>query len=195
MHGTDGVKLTTVDTEGNIISEYFQTEPKAGANVETTIDINMQMAAEDALAQVIEELRQTGIGQHNDGQDAEGGAVVAMDVKTGQVLACASYPTYQLSTYFQDYNQLEEAEFDPLYNRALQATYAPGSVFKMAVTIAGINEGDITSSTTIEDQGVYTKYAAEGLHAPVSDLYQLQTDPRRHQRGRGLGGVLQLLLL
>lgn len=170
LHGTDGVKLTTVDTEGNIISEYFQTEPKAGANVETTIDINMQMAAEDALAQVIEELRQTGIGQHNDGQDAEGGAVVAMDVKTGQVLACASYPTYQLSTYFQDYNQLEEAEFDPLYNRALQATYAPGSVFKMAVTIAGINEGDITSSTTIEDQGVYTKYAAEG-YTPQCLIY------------------------
>ena len=53
LHGTDGVKLTTVDTEGNVVSEYFQTEPKAGANVETTIDLNMQIAAETALEQVI----------------------------------------------------------------------------------------------------------------------------------------------
>ena len=84
--------------------------------------------------------------------------MVAIDVKTGQVLACASYPTYDLSTYFQDYNQLLETDYDPLYNRALQATYAPGSVFKMAVTIAGINAGTINSGTVIEDLGVYTKY-------------------------------------
>lgn len=137
LHGTDGVKLTTVDTEGNVVSEYFQTEPKAGANVETTIDLNMQIAAETALEQVILELREEGLGQKHEGQDAEGGAVVAIDVKTGQVLACASYPTYNPATYSQDFNQLLKTEWDPLYNRALQATYAPGSVFKMAVTIAG----------------------------------------------------------
>ena len=143
LHGTDGVKLTTVDTKGNVVAEYFQTQPQAGANVETTIDLNMQIAAETALEQVILELREEGLGQKHEGQDAEGGAVVAIDVKTGQVLACASYPTFHLATYSQDFNELREAELDPLYNRALQATYAPGSVFKMAVTIAAINQGEI----------------------------------------------------
>lgn len=57
LHGTDGVKLTTVDTKGNVVAEYFQTQPQAGANVETTIDLNMQIAAETALEQVILELR------------------------------------------------------------------------------------------------------------------------------------------
>ena len=83
-------------------------------------------------------------------------------MKTGQVLACASYPTFHLATYSQDFNELREAELDPLYNRALQATYAPGSVFKMAVTIAAINQGEISPSTSIEDKGVYTKYEKEG---------------------------------
>ena len=170
LHGTDGVKLTTVDTEGNVVSEYFQTEPKAGANVETTIDLNMQIAAETALEQVILELREEGLGQKHEGQDAEGGAVVAIDVKTGQVLACASYPTYTPATYSQDFNQLLKTEWDPLYNRALQATYAPGSVFKMAVTIAAINDGEISSSTTIEDKGVYTKYEDEG-YTPQCLIY------------------------
>ena len=99
LHGTDGVKLTTVDTKGNVVAEYFQTQPQAGANVETTIDLNMQIAAETALEQVILELREEGLGQKHEGQDAEGGAVVAIDVKTGQVLACASYPTFHLATY------------------------------------------------------------------------------------------------
>ena len=170
LHGTDGVKLTTVDTEGNVVSEYFQTEPKAGANVETTIDLNMQIAAETALEQVILELREEGLGQKHEGQDAEGGAVVAIDVKTGQVLACASYPTYNPATYSQDFNQLLKTEWDPLYNRALQATSAPGSVFKMAVTIAAINDGEISSSTTIEDKGVYTKYEDEG-YTPQCLIY------------------------
>lgn len=170
LHGTDGVKLTTVDTEGNVVSEYFETEPKAGANVETTIDLNMQIAAETTLEQVILELREEGLGQSQSGKDAEGGAVVAMDVKTGQVLACASYPTYNPATYSQDFNQLLETDLDPLYNRALQATYAPGSVFKMAVTIAAINDGEISSSTTIEDKGVYTKYEEEG-YTPQCLIY------------------------
>ena len=170
LHGTDGVKLTTVDTKGNVVAEYFQTQPQAGANVETTIDLNMQIAAETALEQVILELREEGLGQKHEGQDAEGGAVVAIDVKTGQVLACASYPTFHLATYSQDFNELREAELDPLYNRALQATYAPGSVFKMAVTIAAINQGEISPSTSIEDKGVYTKYEKEG-YTPQCLIY------------------------
>lgn len=158
LHGTDGVKLTTVDSEGNIIAETFTKEPKAGANVETTIDLPVQIAAEEALEKTILTLREKGVGAKAEGKDAEGGAVVVIDVKTGEVLACASYPTYNPQTFWEDYKQIEEIEFGALNNRALQMPYAPGSTFKMAVAIAAINEGKISSGTTIEDKGVYTKY-------------------------------------
>lgn len=158
LHGTDGVKITEVDSEGNIVSEYYEKEPKAGANVETTIDIGLQAAAEKALEEVILDLRENGLGRDRDGDDAEGGAVVALDVKTGQVLACASYPTYDLSTYREKYNELLEMDFGPLNNRALTLPLAPGSVYKMVVTIAGINEGAINSGTYIDAKGVYTRY-------------------------------------
>ena len=157
LHGTDGIKVTEVDASGAIISEYYSVEPKAGANVETTIDLDLQKAGEEALEQVILELRENGLGG-TEGKDAEGGAVVAIDVKTGDVLVCASYPTYDPATYRQDYNELLEMEFGPLNNRALEFAYAPGSVYKMAVTIAGFNAGVLDTNTSIKDEGVYTKY-------------------------------------
>ncbi len=158
LHGTDGVKYTTTDAQGNVVSEYFSKVPKAGNNVETSIDINLQIAAEKALEQVILDLRENGIGSEEGGKDAEGGAVVALDVKTGEVLACASYPTYNLATFSQDWEKLQDAEYGPLINRALELPYPPGSTYKMVVTIAGINEGTVASDTIIEDLGVYKKY-------------------------------------
>ena len=158
LHGTDGVKITEVDSGGKVVAEYYSKEPQAGANVETTIDINMQIAAEDALEAVILDARENGVGSKGEGKDAEGGAVVAIDIKTGEILACASYPTYNLSTIGQDWNKLLEADYGPLNNRALELPQAPGSVFKMAVTIAGVNAHTISSGEVIEDMGVYTRY-------------------------------------
>lgn len=158
LHGTDGTKVTTVDASGNVVSEYYKEQPQAGSNVEVSIDLDLQIAGEEALEQLILKLRENGIGSDKDGMDAEGGAVVAIEVKTGKILACASYPTYDPNTYFSDYNQLLETDYDPLYNRALQATYAPGSVYKMAVTIAACNEGVIDRNTIIEDLGIYTRF-------------------------------------
>lgn len=158
LHGINGAKITELDADGNVISEYYEKEPVAGSNVETTIDINIQKAMEDALERTILELRANGVGTYKEGTDAEGGAAVAIDVRTGEILACASYPTFDLATYRRDYNKLQETEFGPLNNRALELPKAPGSVFKMVVTIAGINDGAITSVTPIEDKGIYTKY-------------------------------------
>lgn len=165
LHGTDGTKITTVSADGEIISEYFKTKPVAGNNVELTIDIGIQKAVEDSLAQVILDLRENGLNSDGDGKDAEGGAVVVMNVKTGEILACASYPTFRWSTFEQDYERLKTEQYDPFYNRALLGTYAPGSVFKMAVAIAAIDSGKITKLTPVEDKGVYTKYADTG-YAP-----------------------------
>ena len=171
LHGVDGYRVDVVTADGTLIDQYYQRDqetgeeyrPIAGKNVELTIDLDLQTTAEEQLAALITELRQQvdenpDDDEIPDGADAEGGSVVVIDVKTGKVLACASYPTYNLSTFREDYQDLVQQPFAPLFNRALQATYAPGSTYKMNMVIAGINSGVISSSTKITDQGVYQKY-------------------------------------
>lgn len=160
LHGTDGLLRRTVDRNGNIISEYYVEEPIAGNNVEISIDMNMQIAGEEAMASEFQKMRENnGLDGGGMGADVEGGAVVAYEVKTGKVLVCASYPTFKLSTYRQDANVLLADESAPLLNRALQAAYAPGSTYKMCMTVAGIDSGAINKYTEIVDHGVYTKYS------------------------------------
>ena len=158
LHGTDGTRVDVVTKDGTLVKSYYEVEPKAGQNVQISIDLNLQTAAEDALAITMENLRNPEINDEEDGRDAAGAAVVAMDVKTGQVLVCGSYPTFDLSTLFENYNDLMEAEYQPMFNRALQAEYPPGSTYKMSMTIAGIEADAIERYTTIYDAGVFTKY-------------------------------------
>ena len=164
LHGTDGWRVDVTYVDGTLKEQYYQKDkdgkeqkPIAGKNVEVTIDLQLQRAAEDAMEELIAKLRASGEGE--DGADVEGGAVVVMDTKTGRVLACASYPTYDPSTYFEDYNNLLEQPFAPLFNRALQAQYPPGSTYKMSTVIAGIDSGTVGYGTYIEDKGEFTKYA------------------------------------
>ena len=159
LHGTDGTRVDVVTKDGTLVESYYEEVPKSGQNVQISIDLNMQTAAEDAMEIVISQLRDPEYNPEEDGRDAAGAAVVAMDVKTGQVLVCGSYPTFDLSTLFDNYNELLDADLQPMYNRALQATYPPGSTYKMSMTIAGINSGTINSRTQIMDEGLFTKYA------------------------------------
>ena len=167
LHGIDGWREDTVTADGSLVSSRYLVEPVAGSNVEISIDINLQHTAEYMLAWTIENLRTdelTEWGVLPDGADAEGGAVVAIDVKTGQILVCASYPTYDLSTFFDDYDALMEDEYTPLYNRALQASYPPGSTYKMVTLIAAMESGVFKPGETIYDAGKYMKYANEGFY-------------------------------
>ena len=158
LHGTDGRRVTTVDEGGNIVSQYYSVQPEAGSNIELSIDIDLQLAAEEALEKLILDLRENGINAKGEGKDAKGGACVVMDVNTGEILACASYPTFNIATYSDDFDDLLEDPYAPLYNRALQATYPPGSTFKMATTIAAIDSGTISKYYAVEDKGIYTYY-------------------------------------
>jgi len=160
LHGVDGWREDTVAVDGTLISSRYIVEPRAGSNVELTIDINLQRQAEEGLAATMEALRADPEG---DGHDAQGGAVVAMDPRTGAILVCASYPTYDLETFFENYEDLLEADYDPLYNRALQGIYPPGSTYKMSMVVAAINSNLIDSSTLIYDGGVFDKYASSGF--------------------------------
>ena len=153
LHGQDGVKVVVEDAEGRIVREYMKTEPIAGQDVYLTIDINLQIAAEDALKENVDYI-QTTYGR----LDCKAGALVAMEPDTGGILALASYPTYDLVTYNRDYDELTSNDGLPLLNRALSGLYAPGSTFKPGMVAAGLNEEIITASTRLECAGTYTYY-------------------------------------
>ena len=154
LHGVDGWRMDTVNQDGTLVSSEYLVEPKAGSNVQVTIDIVLQGIAEESLARHMEELRNNE-NPNADGADAEGAAVVAMDPNTGQVLVCASYPTYDPATYFENYNEILKDPLTPLFNRALDATYPPGSVYKPVMVVAAIDSGLINSATIIEDKGMF----------------------------------------
>ena len=142
LHGIDGQRLDKVTKEGTIVSQQYLEgkEPVAGNNVETTIDIDLQKVAEDALAKRMKELTDPNIntGGEGEGIDAQGAAVVVMKVKTGEILACASYPTFNLATMKEDWDAINSDDLKPLFNRAFGATYAPGSTYKMCTLVAAM---------------------------------------------------------
>ena len=147
LRGEDGVRIVVEDRNGNIIDSYVEKEAVAGDDVYLTIDIDLQIAAEDALAENV-----ALIG------DAQAGALTAIAPRTGEVLVLASYPSFDLGTYNEDYNDLVKNPANPLYNRVLNGVYTPGSTFKVGMVAAGITSGVVSSSTTLRCDGIYTYY-------------------------------------
>lgn len=149
LHGIDGKLKIVEDAAGNILSKEVLVEPIAGNDVLLTIDIDLQIAAEDGLKENVSYVVERAGGLPELGANANAGAAVVMDPNTFAVLAVASYPTFDLSTYNLDYNDLLSNEANPLLNRALNGLYEPGSTFKLGVAAAALSEGKITSSSTI----------------------------------------------
>ena len=154
LRGEDGIMKIFADEDGNIVRMEMIKEPKRGNDVWLTIDIGLQVVAEDALAQNIANIVASATGTRT-GEDCNAGAVVATDPNTGAMLAIASYPTYDLTTYNEDYDVLYADKNLPLFNRALEGTYAPGSTFKLGMAIAAMEEGVVTPATVIETKGIY----------------------------------------
>lgn len=150
LRGTNGIMTTTTDSDGNKTSE-LTTAPKDGDAVILTIDSVFQKQVQDALGRFIQNYRD------KESIPAVGSAVV-IDVKSGAVLACATYPSYNLTTYYEDYSTLAADKSSPLWNRALMSTYEPGSTLKPAIAVAGLEEGIITESTHIRCTHVYTQF-------------------------------------
>ncbi len=153
LHGQDGIKVIVEDRDGVIVDEYMKSEPVAGQDVYLTIDIHLQIAAEEALAENIRVIRDD-LGR----SDCRAGAIVAMDPDTGEILALASYPTYDLTTYNRDYESLSTDSDQPLLNRALFGVYAPGSTFKPGMVAAALSENAVDADTLLECAGTYTYY-------------------------------------
>lgn len=155
LHGTDGKMLVTRAENGTIIDSVYTQEPKAGNNVTLSLDILCQQVAEEALASTIENIN----AEREEDEKISGGAVVAIEVGTGDVIASASYPTFDIENYFTDYAELSSDPSAPLYNRATKGTYSPGSTYKMNTAIAGLQSGTITPHTQIYDRAIYDKYS------------------------------------
>ena len=177
LHGKDGEVKETRNAAGTILATEYIVEPEPGNHIYLTIDSVLQEQTERILASGVESLKKTyaqaraeaaGRGEPYDPEfkdEITGAAAVVVDVRTGEPLAMASWPTYDVSTVVENYAELLETPNAPLFNRALMGAYAPGSTFKPCVAIAALTKGIINTEKKVKCEGVFTKYAADG-YAP-----------------------------
>lgn len=157
LRGQNGIKQLDMSVDGNITDEYITKEAVAGSDVILTIDANLQAVTEKALANNIKKIASGGFSKTS---EAKAGAAVVMNVKTGEILAMASYPDYEPELFINGISQKKLDEYnkgDNIFNRAISGVYAPGSTFKMITAIAGLETGAITPTEKINDVGVYKK--------------------------------------
>ncbi len=158
LRGTDGTTGTTKSVNGKDITVLNDTEPVPGNYLILTIDSDLQRVTEESLAKNIENIRRSSGVKPKDGADCNAGAAAVIDVKTGDALALASHPTYDMSRFDEDYSALLEDEARPMVFRAVNGTYSPGSTFKPLTAIAALQSGNLSISEIIEDKGVYKFY-------------------------------------
>ena len=161
LRGTDGVKQIDMSVEGIITDEYVAEEAIAGNDIMLTIDADLQKITEDALAHNIEMMQN---GELSGATTASEGAAVVLNVKTGEVLAMASYPNYNPALFVdgistENWNNYLNDTRHPLINKAVSSISPPGSTFKMVTAIAGLESGAIDLNTRINDTGRYTYYS------------------------------------
>lgn len=166
LKGQDGIKQLDMAVDGTITGEYITKEAVAGNSVMLTIDANLQKIVEDALKNNVEKIKK---GEYGEKYNADGGAAIVMNVKTGEVLALASYPDYEPELYITGITEKKLKEYEKgrnLFNRAISGAFAPGSIFKMVVATAALETNTITETTTVNDIGKYIR----GYH-PVCWYY------------------------
>lgn len=182
LRGKDGKEEIEMSVDGTVTGENVTEEAVQGSNVVLTIDASLQNVAETALKNNIENIRNTR------NQDAQGGAVVAIDVRTGEILAMASNPDYDPNVWvggisLDDYETIKQQ--NSLFDKAISGTYAPGSIFKMVSAIAGLETGAVKINETITDTGVYTRYKD---YQPVCWYY---TDYHKGHGPLNVSGAIQ----
>lgn len=156
LRGTPGTRTITLDREGNLVSDTVTTDPQPGLSPVLTLDGEFQEAVNQMLEEQILTLQKT--KTRGKGREANAGAVVVLDLETGGILAAANYPTYNLEDFAEQYSEYLAQEGDPLFNRAFQGEYAPGSAFKPCVALAGLLTGTTTPTQKVNCTGTYTFY-------------------------------------
>ena len=148
LRGRNGRRIVETNTAGKVTGEIYSVEPEPGNTVALTLDIDFQEDVERILAETVESMTAE--------DDIDRGAAAAVvQVGTGEVLSLASYPTFSLKTFNEDYTENNTDPLQPFWNRATQGTYAPGSTFKPVTAIAALETGIITPKSTILTKGVY----------------------------------------
>ena len=155
LRGKDGVETITRNSDGVIVNTALTTVPEPGHTVQLTIDSDFQKAVDQALASNVQMISKA---YGTDGARANAGAVVVIDVKTGGVLAASNYPSFDQNLYSSQYSEYSADENMPLFNRALQGLYTPGSTYKPSVAVAALDTGLINRYSTVLCNGVYTYY-------------------------------------
>ena len=141
LHGQVGFEEVETNAQGRVMRVLRHTDAVAGKNIVLSLDIKLQEAAEDALGD-------------------RRGSIIALDPKTGEVLAMVSKPSFDPNLFVtgissRDYSGLRDSIDKPLFNRALRGLYAPGSTIKPEVAIAGLDSGVISASTRVFDPGYF----------------------------------------
>ena len=190
LKGKDGVLKVEQNELGKITDTEVLKTAEPGNDIILTIDLNLQKRAESALKDVIYNLRQTI-------HDVGGGAITVVDIHTGEILAIASYPDYDIETFLEDYDKNYKNPLMPFWNRAISGTYAPGSTFKILTSLAVLEEGIISTSEQIYDQGKYTYwkdyqptchvYPGNHGYVNVSDAIKVSCNYYFYETGRKLG--------
>lgn len=165
LKGTDGIQSIEQSLDGRTMKILETQEAIPGNNVILTIDLELQKIAEKSLAETIQNM-----STNPESFGASAGAVAVVDVNNGEVLAIASYPTFNQNTFNEDYKELLENDAKPMWNRAISGTYAPGSTFKMLTAVAALESGVTTTTEVINDLGVYRYYESSN-YTPKCWIY------------------------
>ncbi len=160
LRGKQGTTRLEVNRQGLVVGTASSTPPRQGDSVQLSLDLGLQQLLQKALAHQIQGLRRGSVT--GTPEPAPGGAAVVLNPRNGQVLAMASYPTYNPSVWVGGISQqqyqalLNPANNEPMLNRAIEGLYVPGSVFKLATATAALNYGLITPSYIYDDTGTFT---------------------------------------
>ncbi|HEN8800841.1 penicillin-binding protein 2 [Pseudomonas sp. CM25] len=141
LHGQVGYEEVETNARGRVLRVLKRTDPKPGKDIVLSLDIKLQEAAEAALG-------------------GRRGAIVALDPRTGEVLAMVSQPSFDPNLFvtgisFKAYAELRDSIDRPLFNRVLRGLYPPGSTIKPAVAIAGLDSGVVNAGSRVFDPGYY----------------------------------------
>lgn len=178
LRGDPGVDRLEVDSRNRVVRRLGGRPPRPGRDVRLTLDLDVQAAAERALAEAMAAARAP-VSEGAPAHPAPAGSVVALDVRDGSVLAMASAPTFDPSALAgriraEAWRALQDpAAHSPLTNRVLQGLYAPGSTFKPVTALAGLEAGVVSPGTMVDDRGAYRvggrvfRNAGGRAHGPV----------------------------
>lgn len=188
LRGSRGAKTVTIDNEGNS-TDTFTVTPEAGNSVILTLDKNLQEVAQAALKKRVDTLNISAARKC-------AAAVVVEDIHTGEILACATYPSYDNNEWKEKYSEWAEDETAPLWNRAVMSTYEPGSTFKPCTAIAALEEGVIDDEFKWNCNGAYTYYSDHTFYCAhhtahgtnnVTDAINVSCNCFFYETGRKMG--------